>query len=983
MDLPTDVHAERPPKIEGMLKKRGAHTLTGWKERWFGVRGDRLCYFRVDPAASSDTDPVSYIPFSKINYIHHSSELPGVPEGVDPECGFLVDTDTRVLYLLAPTKELMWTWVDYLEYERRLHIKAADPAPTLSLPTTPAEPPLSARLPDPATPSGSMRIKDPPRKSSGFGLGSFRGRRGPSEIPAVSLSEYLHAGPLHKRGPSSMTGWKDRYFALTASQLFYFKDSQDAEPIGFIPLSAINFVGSSNDIPGLPKKSHGCGFCIDTDKRVFYMYADSRDQMLTWVDRITAAKKALPGSTPAPTSSSQTDKAAQTKYYERLKQFVMGTDTRIISALCSVSPNPDRDLESLLLVFGEAGQSVRLLKWALDSDICTTAHPSRLFTSPSSVCVRLLMCYFRRFFADLSQAFQQFVLEHKASISPTTAPVPLFQEFLDLCTSQSSKLVALAPALSLIREEVDEYYPEVTNLALSHVILFSFLLPFFTSFASAAESEVALAAKLFTSVLSDLQESLMELEEHAAPTVKAESSLLKVEPLVTAILSAPISEATRAVAAGYKPESAALESALQQLHADLSLHIEAVSSHILAVSTLTPIKPRSVRDTSSVEAEIEVVIDELPEEHLEELVTEHENVVLDKLTEESEEIRENLVASESQQQQEEEEEEIIISDVELTDEDDDVQVSQPQVTPAISFGRCTRAECHCVAFEKHAWLEGRCRGCLHLSIEHNSLETPPTSVPATPRRISRKQSLGFETPKSPSNEDRPVPAPAPAPEPIVKEEVSVFERVVVHQQPEKRTRTVLRQDTKKVVVSETDHVESLQPPPPIVDSARSPDTLDTTPSPLLRVFPHIDQLLIVLALCDASWLRERNHTQLLKILTGGDFAIVGALCQSVTDNKEKDNLARALVSVFEVSNQTIELLHWAITREVEQTFDENTLFRTDSIATKISNKFASIHGLSYMRHVLAPILRSIVADPNGVFFFVWFFVCSSSKWKKD
>jgi len=73
----------------------------------------------------------------------------------------------------------------------------------------------------------------------------------------------------------------------------------------------------------------------------------------------------------------------------------------------------------------------------------------------------------------------------------------------------------------------------------------------------------------------------------------------------------------------------------------------------------------------------------------------------------------------------------------------------------------------------------------------------------------------------------------------------------------------------------------------------------------------------------------------------------------------KDDLAAALITIFKENDQLLPLIKKIITDEVNTTARSETLFRTDSMATKLMKEFSRIIGLYWVELVLGPLVVNI------------------------
>jgi len=102
--------------------------------------------------------------------------------------------------------------------------------------------------------------------------------------------------------------------------------------------------------------------------------------------------------------------------------------------------------------------------------------------------------------------------------------------------------------------------------------------------------------------------------------------------------------------------------------------------------------------------------------------------------------------------------------------------------------------------------------------------------------------------------------------------------------------------------------------------------------------------------------------QLLSMVVEPALTLVKSLC-TVVDIQDADELAQALVRIFESQGNTLALIKSSITREVRATETANLLLRSNSMATKMMTSYSQMIGVPYLRVVLCPIVDQICRDP--------------------
>eukprot|EP00001_Collodictyon_triciliatum_P044486 07979_4 len=82
----------------------------------------------------------------------------------------------------------------------------------------------------------------------------------------------------------------------------------------------------------------------------------------------------------------------------------------------------------------------------------------------------------------------------------------------------------------------------------------------------------------------------------------------------------------------------------------------------------------------------------------------------------------------------------------------------------------------------------------------------------------------------------------------------------------------------------------------------------------------------------------------------------GELLHAIYNSLETkvDAVASSLIQIFDYHNQAIRLIYDVCNAEVQSTVDITTLFRTDSMATKMISAYLNLYGAPYMRKILSP-----------------------------
>jgi GTPase-activator protein for Ras-like GTPase/Concanavalin A-like lectin/glucanases superfamily/Bacterial cadherin-like domain/Bacterial Ig domain len=96
-----------------------------------------------------------------------------------------------------------------------------------------------------------------------------------------------------------------------------------------------------------------------------------------------------------------------------------------------------------------------------------------------------------------------------------------------------------------------------------------------------------------------------------------------------------------------------------------------------------------------------------------------------------------------------------------------------------------------------------------------------------------------------------------------------------------------------------------------------------------------------------------------RLILDSKFQVVSALLQAI-DIAEYDAIAKAMVAVFEYHEITLDMLKYFITLEVENASSAGTLFRANSIASKMMTAYSKMIGQEYLVLTLRPPIENII-----------------------
>lgn len=100
-----------------------------------------------------------------------------------------------------------------------------------------------------------------------------------------------------------------------------------------------------------------------------------------------------------------------------------------------------------------------------------------------------------------------------------------------------------------------------------------------------------------------------------------------------------------------------------------------------------------------------------------------------------------------------------------------------------------------------------------------------------------------------------------------------------------------------------------------------------------------------------------RYTPLVELLSNEDLALVNAVC--VTAGAEQDVVLESLIHILDAHKMTLPIIKLGITREVEKTKSATTLFRGNTMATKLMTAFTKMTGRQYLSDTLKPALEDL------------------------
>merc|ERR1712137_789744 len=91
-----------------------------------------------------------------------------------------------------------------------------------------------------------------------------------------------------------------------------------------------------------------------------------------------------------------------------------------------------------------------------------------------------------------------------------------------------------------------------------------------------------------------------------------------------------------------------------------------------------------------------------------------------------------------------------------------------------------------------------------------------------------------------------------------------------------------------------------------------------------------------------------KYYKLQELILDSDLEVALTL-GDVTPITEADKVAQLLVRIFEANDKALDLIKASIRAEVQKTEKENTLFRLNSMATKLLSAYCKLIGKDYLQ----------------------------------
>ncbi|KAF7302288.1 Ras-GAP domain-containing protein [Mycena indigotica] len=107
-----------------------------------------------------------------------------------------------------------------------------------------------------------------------------------------------------------------------------------------------------------------------------------------------------------------------------------------------------------------------------------------------------------------------------------------------------------------------------------------------------------------------------------------------------------------------------------------------------------------------------------------------------------------------------------------------------------------------------------------------------------------------------------------------------------------------------------------------------------------------------------------RHSRLLELVKGSNMVLVMAICETCPQS-EVEIMVSVMLNLFDTRSTLMALLKYMIEREVAATENESQLFRSNTTCTRFLSAFAKVHGYTYLRSLIIPLIKAMAAVPPG------------------
>lgn len=103
-----------------------------------------------------------------------------------------------------------------------------------------------------------------------------------------------------------------------------------------------------------------------------------------------------------------------------------------------------------------------------------------------------------------------------------------------------------------------------------------------------------------------------------------------------------------------------------------------------------------------------------------------------------------------------------------------------------------------------------------------------------------------------------------------------------------------------------------------------------------------------------------KYEKLYELIFESNFILIQAL-SDIIQMTEMDELSTVIIRLFDASDKSLQLLQVMLGIEIQRTVSSNTLFRRNSMATKLLSAYSKIAGQKYLKDTLSPVIHDLIA----------------------
>lgn len=115
-----------------------------------------------------------------------------------------------------------------------------------------------------------------------------------------------------------------------------------------------------------------------------------------------------------------------------------------------------------------------------------------------------------------------------------------------------------------------------------------------------------------------------------------------------------------------------------------------------------------------------------------------------------------------------------------------------------------------------------------------------------------------------------------------------------------------------------------------------------------------------LGLGDSSIINKDRYTKLVKLITTEEGIKIAVAFGQVTSIESIDEIAGLLLAIYEARDRSLDLIEKFVEKEVDNTEGASSIFRRNSMATRLLTIYARLQGSEYIASILRPVLVDLL-----------------------